>query len=81
MLVIDAPYRAGDTELARAARAAGARVVDGRQLLLLQAAGQATLFTGKSTTPRDLLEHLTPRTRAVFSLSEEPLLARPETSA
>ncbi|HMA29161.1 MAG TPA: type I 3-dehydroquinate dehydratase [Thermoanaerobaculia bacterium] len=81
MLVIDAPYRAGDTELVRAARAAGARVVDGRQLLLLQAAGQATLFTGRSTTPRDLLEHLTPRTRAVFSLSEEPLVARPETSA
>ncbi|MGZ6971344.1 MAG: type I 3-dehydroquinate dehydratase, partial [Thermoanaerobaculia bacterium] len=33
MLVIDAPYRAGGTELVRAARAAGARVVDGQTLL------------------------------------------------
>ncbi|MGZ5430696.1 MAG: saccharopine dehydrogenase NADP-binding domain-containing protein, partial [Thermoanaerobaculia bacterium] len=81
MLVIDAPYRAGGTELVRAARAAGARVVDGQMLLLLQAAGQATLFTGKRTVPRDLLERLPSHARLAFAFFEEPLLALPEISA
>lgn len=81
MLVIDAPYRAGGTELVRAARAAGARVVDGQTLLLLQAAGQATLFTGKRTVPRDLLERLPSHARLAFAFFEEPLLALPEISA
>ena len=81
MLVIDAPYRAGGTELVRAARAAGARVVDGQTLLLLQAAGQATLFTGRRTAPRDLLERLPSRTRLAFAFFEKPLLALPEISA
>jgi shikimate dehydrogenase len=80
MLVIDAPYRPGGTELVKAARAAGARVVDGLTLLLLQAAGQATLFTGKTTTPRDLLERLPSRARAAFSLFEETLPALRETA-
>jgi 3-dehydroquinate dehydratase / shikimate dehydrogenase len=71
MLVIDAPYRAGGTELVRAARAAGARVVDGQTLLLLQAAGQATLFTGRATSPRELLSRLAPRLRSLFSSFEE----------
>ena len=71
MLVIDAPYRAGGTELVRAARAAGARVVDGQTLLLLQAAGQAALFTGRTTSPRELLSHLAPRLRPLFSSFEE----------
>jgi len=71
MLVIDAPYRAGGTELVRAARAAGARVVDGQTLLLLQAAGQATLFTGRDTSPRELLLRLAPRLRSLFSFFEE----------
>ncbi|MDL2716941.1 MAG: type I 3-dehydroquinate dehydratase [Acidobacteriota bacterium] len=71
MLVIDAPYRAGGTELVRAARAAGARVVDGQTLLLLQAAGQARLFTGRDTSPRDLLARLGPRLRSLFSSVEE----------
>jgi 3-dehydroquinate dehydratase/shikimate dehydrogenase len=78
MLVIDAPYRAGGTELVRAARAAGARVVDGQTLLLLQAAGQASLFTGRRTAPRDLLERLPSRARLAFAFFEEPLPARPE---
>jgi len=81
MLVIDAPYRAGGTELVNAARAAGARVVDGQTLLLLQAAGQAALFTGKTTAPRDLLERLPSRARLAFSFFEESLLALPEISA
>ena len=71
MLVIDAPYRAGGTELVRAARAVGARVVDGQTLLLLQAAGQATLFTGRDTSPRELLLRLAPRLRSLFSSVEE----------
>jgi shikimate 5-dehydrogenase len=71
MLVIDAPYRAGGTELVRAARAAGARVVDGQTLLLLQAAGQAALFTGRSTSPRELLPRLAPRLRSLFASFEE----------
>jgi 3-dehydroquinate dehydratase/shikimate dehydrogenase len=81
MLVIDAPYRAGGTELVRAARAAGARVVDGQTLLLLQAAGQATLFTGRRTAPRDLLERLPSRARLAFAFFEEQLPALPEISA
>ena len=78
VLVIDAPYRDGGTELVRAARAAGARVVDGQTLLLLQAAGQATLFTGRRTAPRDLLERLPSRSRPAFSSAEGPLRALPE---
>jgi shikimate dehydrogenase/3-dehydroquinate dehydratase type I len=81
VFVIDAPYRAGGTELVRAARAAGARVVDGQTLLLLQAAGQATLFTGRKTAPRDLLERLPLRARLAFAFFEEPFPARPEISA
>ena len=81
MLVIDAPYRAGGTELVRAARAAGARVVDGQTFLLLQAAGQATMFTGRRTAPRDLLGRLPARARLAFSSFEESLLALPEISA
>ncbi len=71
MLVVDAPYRADGTALVRAARAAGARVVDGQTLLLLQAADQAVLFTGRATAPRDLLLRLAPRFRALFSGFEE----------
>ena len=81
MLVIDAPYRTGGTELVRAARAAGARVVDGRTLLVLQAAGQAALFTGKRTTPQDLLERLPTRARQAFPSLEDSLLVLPEISA
>jgi 3-dehydroquinate dehydratase/shikimate dehydrogenase len=71
MLVIDAPYRAGGTELVQAARAAGARVVDGQTMLLLQAAGQATLFTGRDTGQRELLAHMAPRLRSMFSSALE----------
>jgi 3-dehydroquinate dehydratase/shikimate dehydrogenase len=73
MLVIDAPYRAGGTELVKAARAAGARVVDGQALLLIQAAGQATLFTGRKTSPEDLRSRLSTRFRSLFSSFEKPV--------
>jgi hypothetical protein len=52
--------------------------VDGQTLLLLQAAGQAALFTGKRTTPRDLLKRLPARARVAFSSFEESLLELPE---
>jgi 3-dehydroquinate dehydratase/shikimate dehydrogenase len=75
VLVIDAPYRREGTELARAAYAAGAAVVDGQTLLLLQAAGQATRFTGVETRPADLLDRLAPRLRASFTAAWESRLA------
>jgi len=66
LLVVDAPYRAGGTALAREARAAGATVFDGFALLLAQAAGQAALFTGRATAPSDLLSALPERFRSLF---------------
>jgi len=75
VLVIDAPYRPEGTELARAAYAAGAAVVDGQTLLLLQAAGQATRFTGVETRPSDLLDRLAPRLRASFTAAWKSRLA------
>lgn len=75
VLVVDAPYRAGGTELVCAARAAGCRVVDGQTLLLLQAAGQASRFTGRETSPGELLTRLAPRLREQFSSLEESLAA------
>ena len=66
LLVVDAPYRAGGTALAREARAAGATVFDGFALLLAQAAGQAALFTGRATAPSDLLAALPERFRSLF---------------
>jgi shikimate dehydrogenase len=75
VLVIDAPYRPEGTDLARAAYAAGAAVVDGHTLLLLQAAGQATRFTGIKTRPADLLDRLAPRLRACFTAAWNARLA------
>lgn len=75
VLVIDAPYRAEGTELARAAQAAGATVVDGQTLLLLQAAGQATRFTGVETRGEDLLDRLAPRLRSCFTAAWKARLA------
>jgi shikimate dehydrogenase len=45
-VLLDAVYHPWPTPLAAAAAAAGCRVVSGRELLLAQAAGQFTLFTG-----------------------------------
>ena len=75
VLVIDAPYRPEGTELARAAFAAGAAVVDGQTLLLLQAAGQAARFTGVEVRPSDLLDRLAPRLRANFTAAWKSRLA------
>jgi 3-dehydroquinate dehydratase/shikimate dehydrogenase len=75
VLVIDAPYRREGTELARAAYTAGAAVVDGQTLLLLQAAGQATRFTGVETRPADLLDRLAPRLREDFTSAWKSRLA------
>jgi 3-dehydroquinate dehydratase type I len=75
VLVIDAPYRPDGTDLARAAFAAGAAVVDGQTLLLLQAAGQAARFTGVEVRPSDLLDRLAPRLRANFTAAWKSRLA------
>jgi 3-dehydroquinate dehydratase/shikimate dehydrogenase len=69
LLVVDAPYHPGGTALVRAARDAGADVVDGFTLLLAQAAGQAELFTRRPTTPDDLIQCLPARLKPLFSLS------------
>jgi shikimate dehydrogenase len=80
VLVIDAPYRPEGTQLARSAFAAGAAVVDGQALLLLQAAGQASRFTGVETRPSGLLDRLAPRLRASFSAAwKSPLATAEET--
>ncbi len=82
VLVVDAPYRPEGTELVRAAREAGCRVVDGQKLLLLQAAGQAARFTGRETSPPDLLERLPPERRLTFlSFGESPVGAPAESAS
>ncbi len=69
LLVVDAPYREGGTALVRAARAAGAEVVDGFALLLAQGAKQAALFTGRSVSAPDLARRLPARLRSHFAPS------------
>jgi shikimate 5-dehydrogenase len=67
LTVLDAPYRKGEeTALTREARARGARVVDGRRLLVAQGALQARLFTGTPVTTADLLSALPRRHRDLF---------------
>jgi 3-dehydroquinate dehydratase/shikimate dehydrogenase len=67
LLVVDTPYREGGTALTRAARAAGCDVVDGFAILLAQAAGQATLFTGRPASATGLAGHLPARVRHLFA--------------
>ena len=78
VLVIDAPYRRDGTALARAAYEAGAALVDGQTLLLLQAAGQASRFAGVETRPSDLLDRLAPRLRENFTAAWKSRLATAE---
>ncbi len=77
LLVLDAPYRQGGTELVKAAGRAGARVIDGHALLLVQAAGQARLFTGEPVHPRQMLDRLAPGLRSRFLPCEASLPAVP----
>jgi shikimate dehydrogenase len=53
--VIDLVYRAGDTPLIAAARARGARVVDGLQVLVAQGALSFELWTGRPA-PREAMQ-------------------------
>jgi len=46
--VVDLVYTESETSLVRAARARGARVVDGRELLVRQGALSFELFTGRA---------------------------------
>jgi shikimate dehydrogenase len=52
--VVDLVYTETETSLVQAARARGVRVVDGRELLVLQGALSFELFTGR-TAPIDLM--------------------------
>ncbi|MHB8235616.1 MAG: shikimate dehydrogenase family protein, partial [Solirubrobacteraceae bacterium] len=47
-LVADLAYREGDTELVRAARAAGVRAIDGLDVLVAQGALSLELWTGRA---------------------------------
>lgn len=69
LLVVDAPYRPGGTELVRRARLRGASTVDGFALLAAQAALQATLFTNRPCSARDLVERLPARLRRDFEVT------------
>jgi shikimate dehydrogenase len=53
-LVVDMVYRAGGTELLRAARARGAEVVDGLEILVAQGAASLERWTG-SAAPREAM--------------------------
>ena len=55
--VADVVYRPLETELLRAARAAGCRTLDGGGMVVLQAAGSFELFTGKRPDRERMLRH------------------------
>lgn len=68
VLVVDAPYRPGGTELVRRARLRGAATLDGFTILAAQAARQAALFTNRPCSARDLVERLPGRLRREFEV-------------
>lgn len=55
--VAEVVYRPLDTELVRAARAVGARVLDGGRMAVFQAADAFALFTGAEPDPARMLRH------------------------
>jgi shikimate dehydrogenase len=55
--VADVVYRPLETELLRAARAAGCRTLDGGGMVVLQAAGSFELFTGRCPDRERMLRH------------------------
>jgi quinate/shikimate dehydrogenase (NAD+) len=57
--VADVVYRPLDTELVRAARACGCRVLDGGRMLVFQAADAFRLFTGVEPDVDRMLRHFT----------------------
>lgn len=69
VLVVDAPYRPGGTELVRRARLRGAATVDGFTLLAAQAARQAALFAKRPCSARGLVERLPARLRRDFEVT------------
>ena len=54
-IAMDAVYKPVDTQFLRAARARGAVTIDGSRMLLFQAMGQFTLYTGRAA-PREAME-------------------------
>lgn len=55
--VADVVYRPLETELVRAARAAGCRTLDGGGMVVMQAAGSFELFTGRRPDRERMLRH------------------------
>jgi shikimate dehydrogenase len=55
--VADVVYRPLETELLRAARAAGCRILDGGGMVVMQAAGSFELFTGRRPDRERMLRH------------------------
>jgi shikimate dehydrogenase len=55
--VADIVYRPLETELLRAARARGCRVLDGGRMVVFQAADSFRLFTGREPDPARMLRH------------------------
>ena len=55
--VADVVYRPLETELLRAARAAGCRTLDGGGMVVLQAAGSFERFTGAKPDRERMLRH------------------------
>ena len=68
VVAVDSPYRRGGTAFSREALRRGARVVDGFALLLAQAAGQSSLFTGLETSAAELAARLPGRIRSLFEV-------------
>lgn len=65
-LFVDAPYRPGGTALVRLCSDRGAEVADGFRLLVLQAARQASLFTGREASAASLVAALPEMKRRFF---------------
>ncbi len=68
MLIFDAPYCKKPSRLVEKARERGAKVIDGLQFLVEQAARQASLFTNLAVTRADLLKALPPVTQPILGV-------------
>ena len=69
VLALDSPYRPGGTRFSREALRRGARLVDGFALLLSQAAGQSSRFTGRAIDGATLAARLPGRIRSLFEVN------------
>jgi shikimate dehydrogenase len=68
-IVVDMAYAESETELGRAARAAGAHLVDGREVLVRQGAASLEIWTG-SSPPLEKMREAISRTRPIRKEAE-----------